>query len=90
MGTFELELHEARRIIREHHDNPSEFKFTRAPKKMPGGHLSLREYRVMVARGRIPPATYEGGNSKNWVLLFAHDLAAGRFGKAAAESESIR
>lgn len=81
MGAFDLELREARRVIREHHHNPSEFKLTRAPGKTPGGQLSFRDYTVTVARGNFPPATYEGGYGKNWVLLFAHDLGVHRFGE---------
>ena len=82
MGAFELELREVRRMIREHRHYPSEFKLTRAPEKLPGGQLSLREYTVTVTRGRFPPASYEGGYGKNWVLQFARDLDAHRFGEA--------
>jgi len=81
MFAFDLELREAQRIIREHHHNPGEFTLTRAPKKMLTGQLSLREYTVTVARREFPPATYEGGIGRNWVLLFAHDLGVHRFGE---------
>jgi len=81
MFAFDLELREARRMIREHHHNPSEFKLSRSPKKTLSGQLSLREYTVTVARGEFPPATYEGGIGKNWVLLFAQDLGVHRFGE---------
>ena len=74
---FDLELSEARRIIREHHDNPNDFSFTRTPKKRLGGHLV--KYTVTVSREKVPPATYEGGQGKNWVVLFAHDLGVHRF-----------
>jgi hypothetical protein len=76
---FDLELREARRIIREHNDSPDDFRFTRTPKKRPDGHLHVREYAVTVSRGKVPPATYEGGQGKNWVVLFAHDLGMHRF-----------
>lgn len=80
MDPFDLELREARRIIRAHNDNPEDFKFTRTPKKR-GGHpyIRNREYSVNVSRGRITPVTYEGGRGKNWVALFAQDLGAHRF-----------
>ena len=42
---FDLELREARRIIREHNDDPDDFTFTRTRKKRSVGHvLSVREY----------------------------------------------
>jgi hypothetical protein len=82
MGAFDLELREARRMIREHRHYLSEFTLTRAPKKSPGGQLSLREYIVTVTRERFPPATYEGGDGKYWVVQFQLDLDADRFGQA--------
>ena len=77
MERFDLELSEARRIIREHHDNPNDFSFTRTPKKRLSGHLV--KYTVTVSREKVPAATYEGGQGKNWVVLFAHDLGVHRF-----------
>ncbi len=77
---FDLELREARRIIREHNDNPDDFTFTRTLKRRPIGRIFIvREYTVTVSRGKVPPATYEGGRGKNWVVLFAHDLGVHRF-----------
>jgi hypothetical protein len=84
---FDLELREARRIIHEHNDNPDDFRFTRTPKKRPSGHLHVREYAVTVSRGTVPPATYEGGQGKNWVVLFAHDLGMHRFSEGAGGGE---
>ena len=55
---------------------------------MPGGHIHLKEYTVTVSRGKVPPATYEGGQAKNWVVLFAHDLGMHRFSEGARASES--
>jgi len=80
---FDRELREARRIIREHNDNPDDFKFTTTPKSPPGGHIYAVEYTVTVSRGKVPPAAYEGGMWKNWVLPFAHDLGAHRFSEGA-------
>lgn len=81
MNSFNLELREARRIIREHNDNPDDFKFTRTPKTtLLGGR-----YTVTVSRGKAPPATYEGGRGKNWAVLFAHDLGVHRFSEGAGE-----
>ena len=77
---FDLELREARRIIREHNDNPDDFTFIRTRKKRSVGRiLSIREYTVTVSRGKVAPVTYEGGRGKNWVVLFAHDLGVHRF-----------
>ncbi len=85
---FELETREARRIIREHHDNPDDFKFTRTQRKRPAGYFfSRKEYTVIVSRGKVPPATYEGGPGKNWVVLFAHDLARHRFSERTGGGE---
>ncbi len=67
---FDLEVREARRIIREHKDNPDDFRFTRTPKKGPGEHLHVKEYTVNVSRGKAPPVGYEGGQGKNWVVLY--------------------
>jgi hypothetical protein len=77
---FDLELREARRIIREHNDNPDDFTFVRTRKKRPVGHiLSGKEYTVTVSRGKVAPVTYEGGRGTNWVVRFAHDLGVHRF-----------
>jgi hypothetical protein len=77
---FDLELREARRIIREQNDNPDDFSFTRTRGKRPVGRiLIIREYTVTVSRGKVSPVTYEGGRGKNWVVLFAHDLGVHRF-----------
>jgi hypothetical protein len=84
---FDLELREARRVIREHNDNPDDFKFTRTPRRMPSGHLSIKEYTVTVSRGKLPPATYEGGQARNWVVLFAHDLGMHRFSESSGGGE---
>jgi ribosomal silencing factor RsfS len=79
---FELEIREARRIIREHNDNPDDFTFTRTREKRSVGHiLRIGVYTVTVSRGKVSPATYEGGRGKNWVVLFAHDLGVHRFAK---------
>jgi hypothetical protein len=84
---FDLELREARRVIREHNDNPDDFKISRTPKREPSGHLYIKEYTVTVSRGKLPPATYEGGQAKNWVVLFAHDLGMHRFSERSAGGE---
>ena len=88
---FNLELREARRVIREHNDNPNDFTFVSTPKRRPFGttrplgHLFIiKEYTVTVSRGKVPPATYGGGLGKNWVVLFAHDLAMHRFSEGIA------
>ena len=85
MDPFDLELREARRIIRERHSGPDDFKFKRTPKKRPGVHpfIRIREYTVTVSRGKVSPVTYEGGRGKNWVVLFAHDLGVHRFSQGA-------
>jgi hypothetical protein len=80
---FDLEVREARRIIREHHDNPDDFTFTRTPRR----RFYIRDYAVTVSRGKVPPATYEGGRGKNWVVIFAHDLAMHRFSEGAGGGE---
>jgi len=86
---FELETREARRIIREHHDNPDDFTFTRTQNKRLAGYFFYRkEYTVIVSRGKVPPATYEGGSGKNWVVLFAHDLAMHRFSESTGGGNS--
>ena len=83
---LDLELREARRIIREHNDNPDDFTFTRTWKKRSVGRiLSIREYTVTVSRGKVSPVTYEGGRGKNWVVLFAHDLGVHRFAEGTAD-----
>ncbi len=83
---FDLEVREARRIIREHNDNPDDFTFIRTRKKRPVGYiLGAREYTVTVSRGKVAPVTYEGGRGKNWVVLFAHDLGVHRFAEGAAD-----
>ena len=83
---FDLELREARRIIREHNDDPDDFTFTRTRKKWSVGRvLSIREYTVTVSRGKVSPVTYEGGRGKNWVVLFAHDLGVHRFAEGSAD-----
>jgi hypothetical protein len=83
---FDLEIREARRIIREHNDNPDDFTFIRARKKDSVGRiLSTREYTVTVSRGKASPVIYEGGRGKNWVVLFAHDLGMHRFAKGTAD-----
>ncbi len=85
---FELELREARRIIREHHGNPDDFAFAKTPKKRQVGHLFIiKEYTVTVSRRKGPGATYEGGKRKNWVVLFAHDLGVHRFSEGTGGSE---
>lgn len=85
MDPFDLELHEARRIIREHHVGPDDFKFTRTAKSPPGSLIYAVEYTVIVSRGKVPPAAYKGGLGKNWVVLFAHDLGAHRFLEVSGE-----
>jgi len=83
---FDLEVHEARRIIREHNDNPGDFTFTWTRKKRSFGRiLSIGEYTVTVSRGNVSPVPYEGGRGKNWVILFAHDLGAHRFAEGPAD-----
>ena len=85
---FELEVREARRIIREHHGNPDDFRFVWTQKKRPAGtFLFFKEYTVVVSRGQVPAVTYEGGRGKNWVVLFAHDLAMRRFSEGAGGAE---
>lgn len=85
---FELEVREARRIIREHDDTPDDFTFTRTPKRAPGGPFRIRrEYAVTVSRGKVPPMTYEGGPGRNWVVHFAHDLAMRRFSEVVNNNE---
>ena len=74
---FDLELREARRIIREHNDDPDDFTFTLTEKKRLGGHLV--KYTVTVSRGKSAPAIYDWGQGRNWVVLFAHDLGVRRF-----------
>ncbi len=87
---FDLELREARRIIREHNDNPDDFTFMRARKRRPVGHiLGTREYTVTVSRGKVAPVTYEGGRGKNWVVLFAHDLGVHRFAEGPADGADV-
>ena len=83
---FDLELREARRIIRERNDDLDDFTFTRTRKKRSVGHiLSIREYTVTVSRGKVSPVTYGGGRGKNWVVLFAHDLGVHRFAEGTAD-----
>jgi hypothetical protein len=85
---FELETHEARRIIREHHDNPGDFRFTRTLwRRAEGTFFFVKAYTVVVSRGKVPAATYEGGSGKNWVVLFAHDLAMHRFSESTGGSK---
>ena len=86
---FELELREARRIIREHHGNPDDFRFTWTQRKrQAGAFFFVKEHTVGVSRGKVAAATYEGGPGKNWVVLFAHDLAMHRFSESAGSAES--
>jgi hypothetical protein len=83
---FDLELREARRIIREHNDNPDDFAFARTwEKRSVGRILSIREYTVTVSRGKVSPVIYEGGRGKNWVVVFAHDLGVHRFAEGTAD-----
>jgi hypothetical protein len=83
---FDLELREARRIIREHNEDLDDFTFTRTRKKRSVGNiLRIREYTVTVSRGKVSPVTYEGGRGKNWVVLFALDLSAHRFAEGTAD-----
>jgi hypothetical protein len=84
MNPFEQELREARHVIRAHNDNPASFSITKVSKKRSGRHLYIREYVVKVSRGKIPPVTYEGGGGKNWVMLFAQDVATRRFSDSIA------
>jgi hypothetical protein len=86
---FDRELREARRIIRGHHDNPAEFRITRTLQRRSGRHLYIREYTVNVSRGQVPPAIYEGGGGKNWVLIFAQDLGARRFSEHARRADRL-
>jgi hypothetical protein len=76
---FDVELSEARWIIRDHGDAPEQFTIMRTPKKQSGGHVYVREYTVTVSRGKVPPVTYVRGDGRDWVELFAHDLRTHRF-----------
>ena len=83
---FDMELLEARWIIRDHGDAPEQFTIARTPKKDRGGHLYVREYTVTVSRRQVPPATYERADGRDWVMLFAHDLRRHRFDESADPS----
>jgi hypothetical protein len=85
---FNLEVSEAQRVIREHHDKPDDFTFIRTRKKrLLGDILRIGEYTVTVSRGKVSSVTYEGGRGKNWVVLFAHDLGVHRFSEGAASGD---
>jgi hypothetical protein len=76
---FDMELLEARWIIRDHGDAPERFTIARTSKKDQGGHLDVREYTVTVSRRQVPSVTYERADGRDWVVLFAHDLRRHRF-----------
>ena len=83
-GQSELEPRAARRMIREHHDNPNDFRFTRTQTKRgaTGTFFFVKEYTVVVLRRKASTVTYEGGPGKNWGVVFAHDLATHRFSES--------
>lgn len=80
MHLFDKEVHSARQVILDHGDDPADFTFTATPLiGAPGRHAHSVGYAVLVCRGRSRPASYQGGNGRNWVVLFAHDLGAQLF-----------
>ncbi len=87
---FDLELREARRIVREHRNSSDDFRFTLTPMRQPGGHIQLKACTVTVLRGEYPRAIYEREQAKNWVVLFAHDLAIHRFSEGDSMEGSTR
>jgi hypothetical protein len=76
---FDLELRYARWIMLGRGELPDLFRIMRTPRKGPSGHVYVREYTVTVSRRGVPPVTYERTDGKDWVALFAYDLAKHRF-----------